>query len=66
MEADVQNAVRNVTGNVPATSTPPAGTPTLSVTASSVSNTTSAIATSVPFTSGFTTVQPLRNGIENS
>ena len=31
MEADVQNAVRNVTGNVPATSTPPAGTPTLSV-----------------------------------
>ena len=57
MEADVQNAVRNVTGNVPATSTPPAGTPTLSVTASSVSNTTSAIATSVPLTSGVTTVQ---------
>ena len=38
MEADVQNAVRNVTGNVPAT-------------------TTSAIATSVPLTSGVTTVQ---------
>ena len=57
MGADMQNIVRNVTGNAAVTSTPPAGTPTLAVTASSASHTTSAIATSVPLTSVVTTVQ---------